>query len=262
MSNTNEKSTEQLVCDEIMRRKERGLAKYGVTVDRTDLTPEQWKQHLLEELLDASVYLMRQMRERHRNSDIDGVGITHGMAKVLSEENCLRLADLEGDHEVIAGAPEQRPTPETANETTWRLVAQTDSERVWDELSGMVFNDPDCPESASEAFSLLYQEYVKLERQRDEARIAAMRNLNDAAENGRCVSRLSAERDEARAQRDEAVVAAEAMTQAASDFCSNIHTQKVHGGGEVRSDASFRQMQAIMAATKLILARIGKEGGE
>ena len=36
-----------------------GLAKYGVTVDREDLTPEQWCQHAIEEALDGVAYLMR-----------------------------------------------------------------------------------------------------------------------------------------------------------------------------------------------------------
>jgi hypothetical protein len=41
------------------QRHERGLAKYKVTVDRTDLTPTQWAQHAIEELLDGAAYLMR-----------------------------------------------------------------------------------------------------------------------------------------------------------------------------------------------------------
>jgi hypothetical protein len=36
-----------------------GLRKYGTTVDRTDLSPAQWAQHLLEELSDAVLYLIR-----------------------------------------------------------------------------------------------------------------------------------------------------------------------------------------------------------
>jgi hypothetical protein len=36
-----------------------GLAKYKVTVDRTDLTPTQWAQHAIEEMLDGANYLVR-----------------------------------------------------------------------------------------------------------------------------------------------------------------------------------------------------------
>jgi polyhydroxyalkanoate synthesis regulator phasin len=41
------------------QRHERGLAKYKVTVDRTDLTPSQWAQQAIEEMLDGAAYLMR-----------------------------------------------------------------------------------------------------------------------------------------------------------------------------------------------------------
>jgi polyhydroxyalkanoate synthesis regulator phasin len=36
-----------------------GLAKYRTTVDRDDLTPTQWAQHAIEEMLDGAAYLMR-----------------------------------------------------------------------------------------------------------------------------------------------------------------------------------------------------------
>lgn len=43
-----------------MRGRERvGIPKYGVTVDRTDLTSAQWATHLSEELMDALLYLRR-----------------------------------------------------------------------------------------------------------------------------------------------------------------------------------------------------------
>lgn len=43
-----------------------GRKKYGTTLDRKDLTPYQWAQHLLEELLDGAGYLMRWMEENKR----------------------------------------------------------------------------------------------------------------------------------------------------------------------------------------------------
>ena len=42
-----------------------GLRKYGTTVDRTDLSPEQWLQHLIEELGDGLLYALR-ARDTHR----------------------------------------------------------------------------------------------------------------------------------------------------------------------------------------------------
>ena len=46
-----------------------GQLKYGTTLDRTDLTPQQWAQHMQEELMDAILYLERLKREMvERNS--------------------------------------------------------------------------------------------------------------------------------------------------------------------------------------------------
>lgn len=38
-------------------RSEKGIQKYGVMLDRDDLTVEAWLNHLQEELLDASLYI-------------------------------------------------------------------------------------------------------------------------------------------------------------------------------------------------------------
>ena len=40
-------------------RSETGLRKYGRTLDREDLTLDQWINHLQEELMDATLYLER-----------------------------------------------------------------------------------------------------------------------------------------------------------------------------------------------------------
>jgi hypothetical protein len=53
------KSYEQRVCDQMLARREHGLKKYGVGVERTDLTAVQWVQHALEEAMDFAVYLER-----------------------------------------------------------------------------------------------------------------------------------------------------------------------------------------------------------
>ena len=43
----------------LLKRSQTGIAKYGTTLDRKDLKPSEWCQHLLEELLDASGYVLR-----------------------------------------------------------------------------------------------------------------------------------------------------------------------------------------------------------
>lgn len=44
---------------ELQERANEGLSKYGITLERTDLTKKQWFQHLKEELLDACNYATR-----------------------------------------------------------------------------------------------------------------------------------------------------------------------------------------------------------
>jgi hypothetical protein len=41
----------------LQQRAQRGLKKYGVTMDRTDLTQLDWLRHAQEEMLDGAVYL-------------------------------------------------------------------------------------------------------------------------------------------------------------------------------------------------------------
>jgi len=45
--------------DEYEQREQRGLSKYGTTMDRTDLELKDWVQHALEEAMDLSLYLMK-----------------------------------------------------------------------------------------------------------------------------------------------------------------------------------------------------------
>ena len=54
---------EDEVCEEIKERAAKGLAKYGVSMEREDLGTQAWLQHLLEELLDAAVYVKRLQKE-------------------------------------------------------------------------------------------------------------------------------------------------------------------------------------------------------
>ncbi len=50
---------EDKVCNKIKKRAEVGKKKYGVTMERTDLTKTDWLVHLQEELMDAAVYIDR-----------------------------------------------------------------------------------------------------------------------------------------------------------------------------------------------------------
>jgi len=54
----------------LRERHDAGLKNYGVTVDRKDLTPEQWAQHAIEEMLDGAAYLMRLKDDIARLQDL------------------------------------------------------------------------------------------------------------------------------------------------------------------------------------------------
>jgi len=47
------------VIDLFRKRSEEGRKKYGVTLDRDDLSESEWIQHLQEELMDAILYLTK-----------------------------------------------------------------------------------------------------------------------------------------------------------------------------------------------------------
>jgi hypothetical protein len=54
------------VIGDLKRREQVGIKKYGTTVDRSDLSTEQWVQHFYEELLDGAVYaraILQNVRE-------------------------------------------------------------------------------------------------------------------------------------------------------------------------------------------------------
>ena len=48
-------------------RSEQGLKKYGTTLDRDDLSEEEWIQHLQEELMDAILYLTKLKKTINRH---------------------------------------------------------------------------------------------------------------------------------------------------------------------------------------------------
>lgn len=53
----------QAVCDDLKKRSEVGIKKYGVTLERKDLTLVQWLEHAYEETLDQANYLKRAIME-------------------------------------------------------------------------------------------------------------------------------------------------------------------------------------------------------
>jgi hypothetical protein len=44
---------------DLYKREIRGLKEYGTTMDRTDLSQDEWLQHAYEEALDLALYLKK-----------------------------------------------------------------------------------------------------------------------------------------------------------------------------------------------------------
>jgi hypothetical protein len=60
------KGTEARVCQDIAERQQKGIAKYGVTVEENPLSLREWLQHAFEETLDNAVYLKRAIEEMEK----------------------------------------------------------------------------------------------------------------------------------------------------------------------------------------------------
>ena len=57
------------VINDFKAREQRGLMKYGVTMDREDLLSHEWIQHMMEELMDAIIYLKKIQSGTQRRTD-------------------------------------------------------------------------------------------------------------------------------------------------------------------------------------------------
>mgnify|MGYP003477648503 CR=1 FL=1 len=57
---------EKLVTQDIAKRQQLGIRKYGVTVQDNPLTEIQWVQHAYEEALDLAIYLKRLINEKSK----------------------------------------------------------------------------------------------------------------------------------------------------------------------------------------------------
>ena len=55
--------TEAMVCRDIVRRQQTGIAKYGTTVADNPLSLREWLDHAYQECLDQAVYLQRAIQE-------------------------------------------------------------------------------------------------------------------------------------------------------------------------------------------------------
>jgi hypothetical protein len=55
---------------DLYKREIRGLKEYGTTMDRTDLSKDEWLQHAYEEALDLALYLKKLLLTNAPQKDI------------------------------------------------------------------------------------------------------------------------------------------------------------------------------------------------
>jgi hypothetical protein len=55
---------------DLYKREIRGLREYGTTMDRTDLSQDEWLQHAYEEALDLALYLKKLLLTNAPKKDI------------------------------------------------------------------------------------------------------------------------------------------------------------------------------------------------
>ena len=55
---------------DLQAREVRGLKEYGTTMDRTDLSQDEWLQHACEEALDLALYLKKLLLTNAPQKDI------------------------------------------------------------------------------------------------------------------------------------------------------------------------------------------------
>ena len=72
------------VIAQFEKREKVGLKKYKVTVDRKDLTPHKWAEHLKQELMDAVLYLQRWQDEQSNRKGTNGNAATKTRKKPVN----------------------------------------------------------------------------------------------------------------------------------------------------------------------------------
>jgi len=60
---------EDTVCEKLQQRAKFGLTKYGVTLERTDLTELDWLNHAQEEAMDLVNYLEVIIQQKIKNME-------------------------------------------------------------------------------------------------------------------------------------------------------------------------------------------------
>ena len=90
---------EDTVITKIAERAEMGLSKYGVTMERDDLSRLEWLQHAQEEAMDLAVYLQRLIEEeraRHDEAKEDPELGVYGVKRGIYPDAYITEVPIEG----------------------------------------------------------------------------------------------------------------------------------------------------------------------
>ena len=56
------------IIDDLLVREDKGLKEYGTTMDRTDLSEQDWLQNAYEEALDLAIYLKKIIKTKQNEN--------------------------------------------------------------------------------------------------------------------------------------------------------------------------------------------------
>ena len=135
------------VIEDLRRRETKGLETYGTTMDRGDLTHEEWMNHLYEELLDASLYLKKlingtQGRTNNEKTHSGDAGKTTPSGKIGNTGTTLRKIS-EGEPDGSGnGLIEVEAEDEDSEGEDRLLICATEIEAAVNALSTIDGKDP------------------------------------------------------------------------------------------------------------------------
>lgn len=101
--------TEKAVCDDIARRQEMGVAKYGKTVADNPLDLRAWLQHAYEETLDKAIYLKRAIEETDKIIAAQPAYSLEEGIKVVEHHAAKDFVRLGRAWEIIMNVEPQKP---------------------------------------------------------------------------------------------------------------------------------------------------------
>lgn len=84
------------VIEKFISRSDAGIRKYGITLERTDLTHEEWITHLQEELMDAALYIERiKMSMKQKQMTVTSESWLNADKKTIDGFLYIKISDLD-----------------------------------------------------------------------------------------------------------------------------------------------------------------------